>query len=85
MRRKKAQVLQSTGRLGCEACDVDFGEVYGEIGQGFIECHHTVPLFSGPERSTRLAELVVVCSNCHRMIHRARPMMSVALLKELLS
>jgi 5-methylcytosine-specific restriction enzyme A len=37
---KKKRVLAETGRLACEACDLDFGERYGERGDGFIECHH---------------------------------------------
>ena len=27
--------------------------------------------------SPRLDDLAIVCSNCHRMIHRTKPMMSV--------
>jgi predicted HNH restriction endonuclease len=31
-----------------------------------------------------LDDLAIVCSNCHRMIHRTRPMMSVEEFRELL-
>jgi 5-methylcytosine-specific restriction protein A len=30
----------------CQACDLDFGERYGEIGKGFIEAHHLRPIAS---------------------------------------
>jgi 5-methylcytosine-specific restriction protein A len=46
---------------------------YGQLGEGFAECHHTCPLAELPgERATRLAGSAVVCANCHRMLHRGR-------------
>jgi 5-methylcytosine-specific restriction protein A len=75
---KKAQVLKTTGSLKCEACDFDFMERYGAIGEGFCEVHHKVPLSSLNEQSeTKLEDLAVLCSNCHRMIHRTKPMSGV--------
>jgi 5-methylcytosine-specific restriction protein A len=44
VKRKKEKVLKDTGRLACEVCGFDFAEVYGSLGNGFAECHHTVPL-----------------------------------------
>jgi 5-methylcytosine-specific restriction protein A len=74
-RRKRADVRQQTGRLACEACGLDFDAVYGpDIGEGVSECHHRVPLAtSGPTR-TRLKDLAILCANCHRAVHRLRPM-----------
>lgn len=83
---KKAQVLQTRGHLKCEACGFDFAEAYGDLGAGFAECHHLVPLASLPDQSqTRLRDLAVLCANCHRMIHRSRPMMSVSELSALVA
>lgn len=71
--RKKQAVLMSTGELACEVCGFVFETTYGELGHGFIECHHVVPLSrSGPRRTT-LSDLAVLCSNCHRMAHRGNP------------
>ncbi|MCP4547071.1 MAG: hypothetical protein GY835_11450 [bacterium] len=42
---------------------------YGDLGAGFIEMHHLKPLSSG-ERKTTLRQIVLVCANCHRMLHR---------------
>jgi len=81
-RRKKAAVKTRTGRLACEVCKLDFHERYGELGEGFIECHHTLPLAAVAERKTRISELALVCSNCHRMIHRSQPMLSIEQLRE---
>jgi 5-methylcytosine-specific restriction protein A len=85
VRAKKDTVLRATGRLACEACDLDFSERYGALGEGFIECHHTVPLGQGSERVTSLAELALLCPNCHRMVHRAPRPLTVVELRELLS
>ncbi len=80
--RKKAAVLASQGKLACEACGFDFAAVYGERGEGFIECHHTVPLRDlQPESRTRLDDLALLCSNCHRMVHRRSPWLSVEQLR----
>ena len=76
--RKREQVLAETGRLVCEACDFDFARVYGSLGKGFAECHHVVPLSELPGiRTAHLTDLAIVCANCHRMLHRARPVRTI--------
>ncbi len=78
VKQKKKKVLQETGRLACEICGFDFAEKYGERGEGFIECHHNVPLSElGENTSIRLSDLSLVCSNCHRMIHWKRPLLTI--------
>jgi 5-methylcytosine-specific restriction protein A len=68
---KKAEVLRKTGTLLCEVCNFNFQAMYGERGREFIECHHTVPLAElTPGQKTRIADLALVCANCHRMLHR---------------
>jgi len=58
----------------CQACDVDLGERYGSIGQGYIEAHHLRPILTLEEgvlvRYDVAADFAVLCPNCHRMIHR---------------
>lgn len=82
---KKRTVLNSTGKLLCEACDFDFCVTYGDdLGSGFAECHHRIPLSaSDAERETTLADLAIVCANCHRMLHK-RPSLWVEDLRALL-
>jgi 5-methylcytosine-specific restriction enzyme A len=80
---KRKQALKRHGRLACEVCKFDFSVRYGQRGKGFIECHHTRPvagLASG--QKTHVDELALVCANCHRMIHRRKPWLSVAELRE---
>ncbi|WP_222937428.1 HNH endonuclease [Cytophaga sp. FL35] len=79
---KKNQTLKETGKLECEVCGFDFFHTYGELGKGFIECHHTRPLSTyQSEQITKIKDLSLVCSNCHRMLHRSRPNMSIETLK----
>lgn len=79
---KKAQALATYGRLLCEVCAFDFGAFYGELGEGFCEVHHTIPLAAlDGKRVTTLAELAILCSNCHRVLHRHKPMPSISELK----
>lgn len=77
-KKKKAEVLKRTGALACEACGFDFFAAYGPLGSGFAECHHRLPLATiDKSRTTKLADLAIVCANCHRMLHRARPWKTV--------
>lgn len=76
--RKKSLSLRRFGKLACEACGFDFWVAYGERGKGFIECHHTKPVADmEPGAKTKLADLVLLCANCHRMVHAGRPWLSI--------
>lgn len=83
---KKCQALKETGTLKCEVCEFDFREKYGEVGEGFCEVHHKKPLSENDRvTKTHLKDLAILCSNCHRMIHRTNPMLSVTAFKRLLA
>lgn len=68
---KKQRHLDRFDKLDCEVCTFDFFNKYGDLGYGYIECHHRQPLstISGASKTT-LADLALVCANCHRMLHR---------------
>lgn len=74
--------------LNCCACGFNFEEVYGERGEGFIEIHPIKPLSTleeavliDPER-----DLVPLCANCHRMVHRKKDeVLTIEELKALLN
>jgi 5-methylcytosine-specific restriction protein A len=77
--REKLKAAAAAGSLACEACGFDFEAVYGELGAGYIEIHHTNPvhtLLAGTK--TKLADLALLCANCHRMAHRYRQPMPVS-------
>ena len=83
--KMKSRWLKRYSKLACLACGFDFEETYGPRGRGYIECHHVVPvseLQSGAR--TRVEDLIPVCSNCHKMLHRTRPWLSIVQLKTLL-
>lgn len=68
---KKKQSLKKDPLLRCEICAFSFIEKYGKWGEKFAEVHHKMPLSSLRESTkTNLADLSIVCSNCHRMLHR---------------
>ncbi|THF58852.1 MrcB family domain-containing protein [Ollibium composti] len=58
----------------CQACGFDFQRHYGTIGAGFIEAHHLTPIASLNQGTTVTydvaTDFAVLCSNCHKMIHR---------------
>ncbi|MEO5325233.1 HNH endonuclease [Mesorhizobium sp. CC13] len=58
----------------------------GPHGEGFIEVHHLQPLHTLVDGGkTRLGDLVLVCSNCHRMIHRQKEWLIPTALRQMLS
>jgi len=71
----------------CAVCGFDFEQVYGQLGAGYIQVHHKVPISSigtayelNPEE-----DLVPVCANCHAMLHRCAPPLAVDELRSCLS
>jgi 5-methylcytosine-specific restriction protein A len=65
----------------CQVCGFNFGERYGEIGLGYIEAHHLVPLSELAGRPRELdpqSDFAVVCPNCHRMLHTSTPPLLLA-------
>lgn len=78
-RRAKEKRLKEAGDLACDVCGFSFLGYYGEIGSGFIEAHHTVPVSEiQGERKTSVNEIALVCSNCHRMLHTGPTLLSVS-------
>lgn len=58
----------------CMICGFDFESAYGELGKGYTEVHHIKPLSSLDEETVinPATDLICVCANCHRMLHRFR-------------
>ncbi len=63
------------GSLRCLICRMDFEETYGPLGAGFIHVHHLDPLAEsgGVREVSPEHDLVLVCPNCHAMLHRQSP------------
>jgi hypothetical protein len=71
--RAREEAIKIHG-LMCMVCGFNFEEVYGHWGIGYIEVHHVLPLsHTRNEREVNpRTDLVVLCSNCHKMIHHFR-------------
>lgn len=76
LRRERSRKLindfkASLTSFACEACGDDMEAIYGELGRGYVEAHHRVPVALIEEGSkTKLSDLAALCANCHRIIHR---------------
>ena len=67
---KEHFMLTHAGSLFCEICGFNFSTFYGELGEGFIEAHHKKPIaIMEPGDETRVEDFIMVCSNCHSMLH----------------
>lgn len=75
--RNPKLVKEVKNRLGytCMACKFSFSDAYSKLMDGYIEAHHKVPIASLPDHGAMLKptadDFLVLCSNCHRAIHRA--------------
>lgn len=75
--RAKKKFIAKNGHLFCEVCGFDFKEKYGDLGENFIEAHHIKPISTmANNEKTKIEDIVMVCSNCHSMIHRSKPWLS---------
>ena len=80
--KAKELYFKKDNKLSCQICGFSFFDKYGEIGKGFIEAHHIVPISElKEETNTKIEDLAMLCSNCHRMVHRKRPWLTIEKLK----
>ena len=83
--KAKSAAIQKFGRLSCAACAFDFSRRYGSAGDGVIDVHHTKPVHTmQPGDKTKVTDLVLLCSNCHRIVHSKRRWLTVDEVKALL-
>jgi hypothetical protein len=72
----------------CQVCGFDFAETYGDLGRNYIEVHHVNPLAeqNGEHIVNPETDLVCLCANCHRMVHRnSHEVLAIDELKEIIS
>jgi len=70
----------------CQVCGFDFSLNYGQIGDGFIIVHHIVPVSKiGPDYIVDpINDLIPLCANCHAIIHRQDPPLTLSELKSMI-
>jgi len=77
LRKEAIKYYEKNGKIYCDICNFNFDNFYGhKIGEKYIEIHHIKPIFKYENEELEktikkaLKNVVPVCSNCHRMIHR---------------
>lgn len=80
------KVCLSLHGFRCSVCGLLMKEKYGDVGDGYIEVHHIIPVSSyGMSRTVDPSvDLIPVCPNCHAMIHRRNPPYTLDEVKEML-
>jgi 5-methylcytosine-specific restriction protein A len=83
--RNRKAAIALHGKI-CMACGFDFQEVYGDLGDEYIVVHHVTPVSVMGEDYLvdPKNDLVSICANCHAMIHRKNPPLTLDELKRLL-
>lgn len=81
----KEKFKKLKGRLYCQVCGFDFEKTYGQIGKDFIEGHHTIAVSEmSNDHKTKVEDIAMLCANCHRMVHKKRPWLTMKNLGKLL-
>lgn len=84
-RSNRAIAILAHGRR-CTVCGFEFSVAYGDWARGYVEIHHleAMHLMSTPRIINPIEDLVPLCSNCHRMVHRADPPISPSDLRRII-
>lgn len=78
VKKAKEKFTNEYGRIFCQGCGFDFEAKYGSRGKDFIECHHSKPVSElETNGKTKISDLVLLCSNCHRIVHRRKPWLTI--------
>jgi len=84
--RNRREAISIHGQ-SCMACGLNFREKYGTLGDDYIIVHHVVPVsqIGSDYVINPSSDLVTLCANCHAMVHRQDPPISVEQLRQILS
>lgn len=71
----------------CSVCKFDFQKIYGNIGINYIHVHHLVPVseIGKSHQVNPITDLRPVCPNCHSMLHKSNPPLTIEELTELIN
>ena len=84
--KEKKQMKDLLG-YKCMACGKDMADIYGDIGQNYIELHHKKPYADIAPNETRTInqdDFCVLCPNCHAMIHKLNDAGNIELLSNII-
>lgn len=84
-RRNRAAAIAIHG-TECRGCGLKMEKKYGPIASEFVEIHHIIPVSElGTDYIINPAhDLVPLCPNCHAIVHRKTPALTIDELKDLL-
>lgn len=70
----KDYYMKRDGRITCQVCGFNFGEVYGPEYANKIHVHHIVPVSKIGEEYIvdPIKDLIPVCPNCHMILHAGK-------------
>ncbi|MGA0571278.1 HNH endonuclease [Variovorax sp. VNK109] len=68
LRHKVIANRRKVGHLCCEACG--HAPSLPNLEDAEFECHHVRPLATTGIVATKLADVALLCANCHRLLHR---------------
>ena len=70
----------------CTVCNMNFEELYGDIGREFIHVHHLNPVSEkgGEYEVNPITDLRPVCPNCHAMIHKRKPPFTIEEMRKII-
>lgn len=70
----------------CSVCDFNFERFYGNLGYKFIHVHHLrqIATIKQEYEVNPIHDLRPVCPNCHSMLHKQNPPLTIEELKDLI-
>lgn len=82
-RVNRAVCLRHFG-LRCRGCGELVEEKYGVLGKEVVHVHHIIPIskMGGSKEVNPLTDLIPLCPNCHNVVHREDPPVSIERLRE---
>lgn len=71
----------------CSVCNFNFERFYGSLGYKFIHVHHLNPLSTIKKeyQVNPIQDLRPVCPNCHSMLHKQNPPLTIEELRDILN
>lgn len=70
----------------CSVCAFNFEKIYGSLGYKFIHVHHLTQVATRKQeyKVDPIQDLRPVCPNCHSMLHKQNPPLTIDELKEII-
>jgi len=71
----------------CAVCEHSLEELYGSVAEGMVHVHHLTELATIGKKYEvdPVADLRPVCPNCHAVLHRSTPALSIKKLRTILA